>query len=378
MILIMAIITILYLTLIGAFIRGFDKVEFFKLEDLPSKTRFSIIIPFRNESDNLMELLKSMSLLNYPKQLFEIIFVDDDSEDNSVEIIEKFLGTKTDLTKASISIIKNIRASNSPKKDAITSAIIQAKNEWILTTDADCSLPKYWLDSFDEFIQKTNAKCIAGPVTYTLKKGFLCRFQLLDFLSLQGATIGGFGINKPFLCNGANFGYQKTLFKQLNGFSGNNNIASGDDVFLLEKIVQLVPSHIHYLKCEQAIVTTQPQTSWGDLIAQRIRWAAKTSLYNNWFGKLTGLIVLSMNTIAIIGLFLSILGILKFKILFYVLFIKFNIDLLLIFKTATFFNQKSILMHFISGQIIYPFFSTYTAFLSFFRGYQWKGRNFKR
>ena len=70
-------------------------------------------------------------------------------------------------------------------------------------------LPKYWLDSFDEFIQQTHAICIAAPITYQTNPSFLNRFQALDILSLQGATIGGFGINKPFLCNGANFGYKK-------------------------------------------------------------------------------------------------------------------------------------------------------------------------
>jgi hypothetical protein len=62
----------------------------------------------------------------------------------------------------------------------------------------------------------------------------LHHFQQLDIASLQGATIGSFGINKGFMCNGANFVYQ-ILFQELNGFHGNDTIASGDDVFLLQK-----------------------------------------------------------------------------------------------------------------------------------------------
>ncbi|MGB5419433.1 glycosyltransferase, partial [Algibacter sp.] len=342
MILIGLLVTLIYLALIGSFIFGFNKVPIFKLEDIPAKTKFSVIIPFRNEAENLPDLLKSIDVLNYPKSHFEIIFVDDESDDESVHIIQKTLKSRLiDCAQGDIEIISNNRRTNSPKKDAITSAIEKAKYHWIITTDADCQLPKFWLDSFDEYIQKTNAVCIAAPVTYTQQNAFLNTFQILDIMSLQGATIGGFGIQKPFLSNGANFGYKKSIFLEINGFKGNTNIASGDDIFLLEKISKRYPKQLHYLKCEQAIVKTKSQPTWKNLISQRIRWAAKTSAYTNWFGKLTGLIVLTMNAIIIMGLTLSIVGVLHFKILFYIAFIKFNIDFFLIYKSATFFKQNN-------------------------------------
>lgn len=380
MILISLIITIIYLLLIGSFIFGFDKVSGFKLEDIPAKTKFSVIIPFRNEAENLPNLLNSIESLNYSKNLFEIIFVDDDSDDDSDEIIQKVLNTSRlhQDNQTDINIISNDRKTNSPKKDAISSAIKKAKYSWIITTDADCQLHKFWLDSFDEFIQKTNTVCIAAPVTYSNTNSFLNRFQTLDILSLQGATIGGFGLKKPFLCNGANLAYKKSIFNQVHGFEGNTNIASGDDIFLLEKINKTHPKQLHYLKCEQAIVNTQPQTNWKNLISQRIRWAAKTSAYNNWFGKLTGLVVLLINALIIIGLVLSIVGILNFKTLFYIIFIKFNIDFFLIYKSASFFNQKNILKSYIFGFIMYPFFSVYVACISTFSSYKWKGRDFKK
>ncbi len=381
MVLISIVITLLYLLLIGSFVYGFNTVEVFKLKNIKCKTKFSVIIPFRNEAENLPELLKSIDYLKYPTGLFEIIFVDDDSDDDSVNIIKKILDTiaiKTGVTQTNISIIKNERVSNSPKKDAITTAIKHAKNEWIITTDADCVLPKYWLDSFDEFIQTKQCKCIVAPVIYTPENSFLNRFQLLDILSLQGATIGGFGIKKPFLCNGANFAYQREIFEKLNGFEGNANIASGDDIFLLEKVINKYPNAVNYLKCEHSIVTTKAQLSWTSLKTQRIRWAAKTSAYNNWFGKLTGVIVTLMNALVIILTLLVILSAFNLKILIYILIIKLNIDFYLIYKSALFFNQKAVLKTFILGFLIYPVFSIYIAFLSMFKGYKWKGRRFKK
>jgi len=318
MILLSLFVSIIYLLLIASFAFGFDKVSTFKLSDNAAKTTFSIIIPFRNEATHLPDLLKTIE------------------------------------------------------------AIRNAKHDWIITTDADCQLPKFWLDSFDEYIQKNDTICVAAPVTYNGNTSVLSRFQTLDILSLQGATIGGFGIQKPFMCNGANLAYTKAIFNQVHGFEGNTNIASGDDIFLLEKIIQTHPNQLHYLKCEHAIVSTKPQPNWSELIAQRIRWASKTSAYNSRFGKLTGLIVLLMNLYIIIGITLSITDVLNLKTVFYILVIKFSIDFFLIYKSASFFNQKDILKSYIFGFLVYPFFSVYVAFISFFSSYTWKGRTFKK
>ena len=112
------LITIAYLILIGYLIVGFDKIKRFVLKDIPAKTKFTVVIPFRNEAEKLPMLLKSISELNYPKALFEIIFIDDESEDHSVEVI-KTISKKVRIEETLISIIKNERKTKSPKKDAI-------------------------------------------------------------------------------------------------------------------------------------------------------------------------------------------------------------------------------------------------------------------
>jgi len=219
MVLIIFIITFFYLILIGSFIVGFDKVKMFNSVSPIETTNFSIIIPFRNEAENLPLLLHSLNELDYSKDKFEILLVDDDSTDNSIEIIKNFIESKFSKKESpsiTYKIIKNYRKSDSPKKDAITTAIKRAEFEWIMTTDADCVVPILWLKTIDAFIQSNNPKMIVAPVTYSIQKSLLGRFQLLDFLSLQSATIAGFGIKNPFLCNGANLSYSKTLFISLN------------------------------------------------------------------------------------------------------------------------------------------------------------------
>lgn len=373
MTLIALIITLFYVVLIGSFVFGFDKVKEFQLKDIPAKTNFTVIVPFRNEAEHLPSLLKSISELNYPKDRFEFIFVDDESTDESVKLIEKFQRNFRNSSK----IINNNRHTNAPKKDAISSAIIQAKHEWIVTTDADCMLPKYWLDTLDCFIQSHDVKCIVAPVTYTKVNSFFKRFQTLDFLSLQGATIGGFGIKKPFLCNGANLAYKKSFFFDLKGFEGNTDISSGDDIFLLEKAMKKEPQQVYYLKSLHATVSTIPETNLKSLIDQRLRWAAKTSNYGNLFGKLTGISVLFMNAFIICLLMITAVGIVHPKVLVYTFFIKFGLDFLLLFKAVRFFNQEQYLLSYFFASILYPFFSVFVAFASIFKGYEWKDRTFR-
>ncbi len=394
MILISVIIASLYSVLIIAFIIGFDKVEKIKSINSVPKTNFSIVIPFRNEAQVLPDLLKSLEQLEYPSDKYELIFVDDDSKDDSVSIIHDFMNKPLDeaclehldyarhklrrKAQPDIKVIKNVRKSGSPKKDAVETAIAQAKFNWVLTTDADCKVPQNWLQVFDAYIQQYQPKLIAAPVTYTPTNSLLEQFQLLDILSLQGSTMGGFGIGNPFMCNGANLCYEKKAFLDVNGFKGNEHIASGDDLFLLEKMVARYPENVHFLKSDKAIITTKPESTLKKLISQRIRWAAKATSYKNNFSKLVSLSVFSINFLLIILFLGSIIGYYSWLLFVLVFILKFCLDFMLLFKTATFFKQQSVLKHYFWSSIIYPIFIIFIALSSFTSSYSWKGRTYKK
>lgn len=365
MILVLFLILTVYCFTIGMLVYGFIRVKKYLKSNINPHTSFTIIVPFRNEKENLPLLLESFSKLNYPENLFEVILVDDSS-------IEKFQILNA---KFQISVIDTIRISNSPKKDAITTAMKKVKTDWVITTDADCIIPESWLLTFDHYIQQNKVSMLAGAVTYECQNSFLHHFQQLDLTSLQGATIGSFGINNGFMCNGANFAYTKSLFENLNGFEGNDKIASGDDVFLLQKAIEKFPKEVHYLKAQEAIVTTKPTEDWKSLFYQRVRWAAKTSSYKSNFGKLLGLIVFFGNLSIVIGFFVMLFGILQYPIFVLFLFSKFLIDFVLLYKTNQFLTKTKIKSLLLSS-LFYPFFSSIIASYSLFGSYQWKDRKF--
>lgn len=334
-----------------------------EIEFSSPKTSFSIVVPFRNEAKNLPFLLESIEKLNYPTELFEVILVDDESEE------------KYDLrsTIYDLKIIPNQRKSNSPKKDAIETAILIAKHNWIVTTDADCEVPENWLQIFDSKIQETNAKMCVGSVGYATETGFLHDFQNNDFLSLQGVTAGSFGIMKPFMCNGANFAYDKTFFKTLNGFEGNNNLASGDDVFLLQKAIKSAPEKIAYLG-NWSVVLTKSCTSWKALIHQRVRWASKTVAYANWYPKILGIIVFLTNLSGLLLLVLPFYKLEIFQLTIYFWVLKFGIDFMFLKFSSAYFRLS--FKNFLGSFLLYPFFTVLVVGKALFGKFEWKERRF--
>ena len=351
---------------------GYNNVESIKESASVASSTFSIIIPFRNEANNLQELINSLNILDYPKELFEVIFVNDNSTDSSIDIINKW------NTLTNTYIIDSKRFSNSPKKDAIKTAISKSRFNYIITTDADCVIPKSWLYAYNNIIIDKHPKFIAAPVSYHNVNKLLDVFQLHDFLSLQSVTIGAFGLNKPFICNGANLCYSKSIFLEVNGFEGNHNIASGDDVFFMEKVIQAYPDDVFYLKSIEAIVYTKPLSSINSLIHQRMRWAAKTSAFSGIFSKLIAFIVFVMNISLILFLILAFLNYLQWHILMLMFLIKVSCDFLLMEKSMEFFKQKNSCYYYPVNSILYPFFTLIVGFTSFFFKYTWKGRAFKK
>lgn len=382
MIFILGILGLFYTLAMGTLVYGFTRQKTFSsnkhketgFEGNTSVTQFSIVIPFRNEEMNLPTLLNSLQQLTYPTSKFEVILVDDASEDKSEELIKKYLIKNPALD--NFRIIKNVRTTASPKKDAIKTAINSANNDWILTTDADCSFNAQWLNIYDNYIQLHNPSMIAGPVLYSANGNFISQFQLLDGLSLQAVTMSSFGLKIPILCNGANIAYKKDAFETVNGFSDNDHIASGDDIFMLEKMLQLDKTKVHFLKSEHAIVRTQPQPTWPEVINQRIRWASKTKHQRNGISQSLGMLVFLTNLFIIVGVLFA-MNDLKFLPYFLAFFLlKFIIDLSIILMTSRFFKAHIKGIYFMFSALCYPYIIVGVVLGSLIGTYTWKGRKF--
>ncbi|MGV8947252.1 MAG: glycosyltransferase [Lutibacter sp.] len=375
MIFITIVISVLYLMLIATFVLGLNKSKIVKNKNTAPKNRFSLVIPFRNEAHHLPDLLKSLSEINYPIDFFEILLVNDDSEDNFQPIIEEFIQQNPNIN---LSLFQNERQTPSPKKDAINTAIKRSNLEWIVTTDADCKVPKLWLQLFNQFIEVEQPVFISAPVKFRSQNSWLFHFQNLNFISLMGSTIGGFGIHKPIMCNGANLCYRKSVFFEVGGFEDNTNIASGDDIFLLEKMVKAHPKKVNFLNSEEAIVETKAEISFNLFVNQQIRWASKSTAYQSFFAQFVGLFVFLANVSVIILGITTWLSPEFWQYFLFIFMLKILADFVLIAQTSIFLKTTTSLKFYPIASLIYPFFIVFTGILSTFKTYQWKGRSFKK
>lgn len=366
-------LTLYVFTLIILYI-GYRRLPYYSPLEKAPNTKFSVLIPFRNEAENLPRLLVSLQQLKYPTSHFEIIFVNDASTDFSEELIV----TQLQHSNLNFQILQNTPNQPSPKKTAITSAIAAAKHPWVVTTDADCAVPSNWLRILNDFILRENPICIAMPVAYAVDNSFLQRYQQLDNWGLQAVTVGSFGLGNILLSNGANFAYTKKAFQKVNGFEGNLHIASGDDMFLLEKFKELVPKQIGYLKSRNAVVTTQPVTTWKQLISQRVRWASKTSQQKSIAAKLIGILIFTMNLVLIVLIVSMFIWPQNTIFLCVLIFYKFLIDFLLLRKSSQFFKKPFPVIAFLGSTFVYPIVTVIVVLSSFSGTYLWKERSFKK
>ncbi|NOT50988.1 MAG: glycosyltransferase [Chitinophagaceae bacterium] len=333
------------------------------------QTKISVIIPARNEEENIGALLDSLQKQTYPGELFEIIVVDDNSSDQTANIVRQYPSIKLIQLKED--------GINSYKKKAIERGIAEASGELIVATDADCVPPVNWLTTIASFKKERQAEFVAAPVSIDCNSSLLQTFQAMDFMILQAITGAAVSKKKLSMCNGANIAYSKKAFQEVNGFSGIDTIASGDDMLLMHKIWKQYPDNVFYLKSKDAIVNTQPQRTWKAFFGQRIRWASKAGHYDDkrFFPVLllVYLFNLSFLTLAIAGFFcncywLYLAGLWIAKTL---------AELPLCWSAAAFFNKKwtvKLLFFFQPLHIVYTIIS---GLFGQFGGYEWKGRKVK-
>lgn len=344
---------------------GMTKLKQWETQHFTANTRFSIIIPFQNEEHNLPTLLKSIAALDYPKDRYELIFVDDDSQDESAVVCREFLKTNPEIQGRVITLSPNSKFS---KKTAIESGIQAADYEYILTITADCILSEGHLSALNAQLLHDKVDMMIGPLAYPVlemreKRGFLSDFQSLDLLSLQAATQGSFGVGKPFLCSDANLCYSRMGFEAVNSFLENKQVGSGDDIFLLEKFIK-ADLRLAYVKNPAAVVRTRPHDNWRDLFSQRASWAAKTTGYINPFGKWIGLLVFLTNLALVLGIPAMLFNLLEPQHYFFAFVFKFNADFLLLYPMASFLNMESPMRRYLWCSVFYPFFSSWLALKS--------------
>jgi cellulose synthase/poly-beta-1,6-N-acetylglucosamine synthase-like glycosyltransferase len=366
-----------YSTLILCYRKWFLKLKPFESSVNHQPTIFfSIIIPARNEEENIGKCLRSIVNQNYSTHFFEVIVIDDHSTDNTSFIISQFQQQYANIHLIKLQDELKGKKLNAYKKKAIDIAVLQAKGNWIITTDADCILQPNWLKLYDEYIYKNNSLFVAAPVMFSKDSSIVSNFQYIDFMALQAATAATVSVGLHSMCNGANLAYNKQTFFEVGGFKGIDKIASGDDMLLMNKIKAKHPSKIGYLFSKEAIVTTQPMPNWNSFLNPRIRWASKADKYEDKSLLPVLLIVYLFNLSLFMMFFFGLICCKLFASFLLLLLIKTLIECYFMQVASIFFGKLSF-VQFALLQPLHIIYMVVAGWLGKFGNYQWKGRNVK-
>ena len=353
-----------YLSLIVYAMIGWRKKDKSKLAE-HSFPFCSVVIAARNEESAIKNICLDLLSQSYPEDCYEIIIIDDHSEDGTLSAIEQFQDKRICVVEAPEGI--------SGKKAALKYGLSQVHGEYIFFTDADCRVGSDWLETYISQANEGNLffGCVVPQISD--KSTIAEKCAALDFIGIQAIQTGLAKQNHAFSCNGANMCITKDFL--VNHYDTNNNYSSGDDVFLLHKAKTLNSTSVKIIQNNSASVATNMPQSITAFIRQRCRWASKASGYKDRDSIAVSLIVY----LTCLWLCISIIGTIFDSLIFLICFIlvfsaKMIGDLAIFIQTASYYNSKRYLWLAIPFECVYFIYITLIPIIVAIHPVRWKNR----
>lgn len=353
----------LLLILFFAAIRRQQKSSVPQCSDLPKVT---VLIPLRNEAIHLPGLIASLQQQQYPVEKTSWIFIDDHSDDKSIEIIRS-------VNDARISLVQ-LSQDKTGKKEALRLGVESSATEWICTTDADCVLQKGWLMQLVNTAVHKDAVMVCGMVKVFPDDQLWPGFQAMETAVLQTAGAGSLSMNRPLLNTGASLCFSKSAWKEVDGYQSHAHIASGDDTFLMLHFMKHFPGRVVPCLHPEAVVQTYPMPDFTSLLRQRIRWNGKVKHYEPGYIHIVGAIVMLASAgwvYAVVGV---LIGLYDIELLPVILAIRLIAETILTSVWTGITGQSFKLISLLGMSVFYPFFTLFSFIIRPFMKNGWKGR----
>lgn len=366
----LAILTVLYVALVAYMRMGWDRLPVWKKPDgFTPRTRVSILVAARNEASNIDTLLESLLAQEYPRELLEIVVIDDHSTDGTLAVVQRYASLGVQLL-----VLNESEPLNSYKKKAIAEGIACATGELVVTTDADCRMGPRWLATIVAYYEQHELYMVSSPVVYSGEINAFEEAQTLEFLYLIGLGAAGIGNRHPATCNGANLAYRRDVFYEMGGFSGIDDLASGDDELLLHKVAAQYADRIGFCKAAEAVVYTDAKPTLRDLLSQRRRWASKSTKYKDKAIVMLGVSIWLFNAMLLVTGVLALFHPAYTTIVLSALAGKFLIELIFLYPLVRFADRPSLLAYLPVLTLVHVVYMVYIGLAGNWGKYDWKGR----
>lgn len=334
---------------------------------LDNKEPVSVIICARNEAENLKLFLPSILEQDYDD--FEVIVVNDCSDDDTEDILKRFSKEYNHLKVTTIHKEASLRHS---KKMALFIGIKAASNELLLLTDADCQpVTKNWISGFASVFADKN-DFVLGYGGYLRQKGLLNRYVRFDTMFIAMQYLGMALAGLPYMGVGRNLAYRKSVFIRNKGFGPNINLQSGDDDLFVNQLARKGNTTVSL--DSDTFTRSIPAMTWKEYYKQKIRHMSTSPHYRGITKALLFTEPLSRTIFYVLLVILLLLT--KLTIPLIIAGGIVLISKILVFALAQKnLNEKDLLLFSLLFDIISPFLNVYFLINSAFKQhqyYEWK------
>jgi len=335
----------------------------------------SVVVAARDEETHIAACLESLLAQTYPAERYEIIVVDDGSTDGTADIVRQYSAAQSQIRL--LNAAEALGCSGS-KKAALGLAVSQAKQEIILTTDADCLVPPGWIEAMAGAFDEDVGMAI-GYAQIAVPKdglGLGTAFESVDFLNLMAGAWGSVGQGHPFAASGQNLAYRKEAFQAVGGFTKVQHRTSGDDLLLLHLIRGLGLWRVVFVEAPESWVDHPPASSGRSFLNKRIRWASngpyQIRMDPLFFAYLS--IAFTVNLLLVAGVVLWAFGGLDGELWLGAWLAKGLGEWLVFVKATSHFNRRALRRYFIAWALVQPFYTVWVGSLGIWGRFTWKGR----
>lgn len=364
------VLLILYAILLHKYHKKFSSISEYEQKETPA-VKISVVIPARNEEKNIGPCIDAVRQQDHIAGNTEIIVVDDHSDDQTASIASSKHATVISLRD------EDLDTTVAFKKVAIATGIKYSKGDLILTTDADCIVPPNWISVMSGVLKNTKAVMVTGPVRMVPGTSLLSRFQSLDYAILQGITAASVHSGYHDMSSGANLGYLKDAFYEVNGFEGIDDIATGDDMLLMQKFSTKFPGRISYAFSRKAIVDTRPEATLGAFLHQRIRWASKARRYKDKKIFRILLLVYLINFCMLLFMLMAFMSPIHFSFCLAAFMLKTIVEWSFVNSILKFFSLQQLMSLFPFIQPLHVIYTVISGTFGQLGAVEWKGRKVK-
>ncbi|WP_374948118.1 glycosyltransferase [Mucilaginibacter sp.] len=363
------LLTALYLLVVVYLIRGWAVLKRANLKGAVLNTKITVLIAARDEEERIRYTIEDIIAQDYPKHLTEVIIVDDHSSDSTADIIRSYA-----LQGITLMQLQADRPLNSYKKKAIAEAIERSTGDLMVATDADCRMGPKWLSSIASYYETHDKVMISSPVTYFEERSLFERLQTLEFSYLIGIGAAFIGNGRASTCNGANLAYSKAVFHEVGGFAGIDDLASGDDELLLQKVAERYPGRIGFFKHREAVVYTHAKHTLTEFLQQRRRWASKSTRYKDKKIVALAVCIWLFNLSLVANALLGFYDVYFFELFLLQFLLKFLFETAFLLPITSFFKRSNLVALLIVLAPIHIIYFVYVGLMGNTSKYSWKGR----